>query len=118
MAKLEANGLRPVEPGFYPSARTAVIDMGIVRRRKVDVASDIPARRIADLPVELDGAQGRSIRDAERVLARRLVSATRARSRPPVRRRGRGIDHELVRRWPAGSGRTPTRRAARRTSSA
>ena len=32
-----------------------VIDLGIVRRRKVDVAADIPARRIADLPVDLDG---------------------------------------------------------------
>jgi len=27
-----------------------VIDLGIVRRRKLDVAADIPARRIADLP--------------------------------------------------------------------
>ena len=99
MAKLEANGLTPVEPGFYPSARTAVIDMGIVRRRKVDVASDIPARRIADLPVELDGALGRSIRDAERVLARRLVkryySALEARAAGVV---VEGIDHELVRK--------------------
>ena len=56
--------------------------MGIVRRRKVDVAADIPARRIADLPVELDGAAGRSIREAERDLAHRLVAATRPRSRP------------------------------------
>jgi SNF2 family DNA or RNA helicase len=47
--------------------------MGIVRRRKVDVAKDIPARRIADLPVELDGALGTSVRAAERKLARRLV---------------------------------------------
>jgi hypothetical protein len=66
-----ANGFTPLEPDFYPAARTAVIDLGIVRRRKVDVAADIPARRIADLPVELDGALGRSIREAERVLARR-----------------------------------------------
>ncbi len=48
--------------------------MGIVRRRKVDVAADIPARRVADLPVELDGAAGRSIRAAER------------RARPPAGR--------------------------------
>ena len=48
--------------------------MGIVRRRKIDVAADIPARRVADLPVELDDAAGRSIREAERELARRLVS--------------------------------------------
>ena len=47
--------------------------MGIVRRRKVDVAKDIPARRIADMPVELDGALGTSVRAAERKLARRLV---------------------------------------------
>ena len=51
-----------------------MIDLGIVRRRKVDVAADIPARRIADLPVELDDEAGRSIREAERELARRLVA--------------------------------------------
>ena len=51
-----------------------MIDLGIVRRRKVDVAADIPARRTADLPVELDEKVGRSIRAAERDLARRLVS--------------------------------------------
>jgi hypothetical protein len=101
MGGLERNGLTPVDPGFYPAARAAVIDLGIVRRRKVDVAADIPARRIADLPVELEGALGRSIRDAERVLARRLVkryeSALAARTSgadlPPG-----AIDHELVRR--------------------
>ena len=99
MAALEANGLTPVDPGFSPAARAAVIDMGIVRRRKVDVAADIPARRIADLPVELDGALGRSIRDSERVLARRLVK--RYRSALEARTSGvtvEGIDHELVRR--------------------
>ena len=99
MAALERNGLTPVDPGFGPSARAAVIDLGIVRRRKIDVAADIPARRIADLPVELDGALGRSIRDAERVLARRLVkryeSALEARSPGVV---PDGIDHELVRK--------------------
>jgi SNF2 family DNA or RNA helicase len=76
-----------------------VIDLGIVRRRKVDVAADIPARRIADLPVELDGAVGASIRKAERVLARRLVkryqAAMEARSSAAV---VEGIDHDLVRR--------------------
>ena len=99
MAALEANGLTPVDPGFSPAARAAVIDMGIVRRRKVDVAADIPARRIADLPVELDGALGRSIRDSERVLARRLVK--RYQSALAARTSGvtvEGIDHELVRR--------------------
>ena len=73
--------------------------MGIVRRRKVDVAADIPARRVADLPVELDAEAGRSIRAAERVLARRLV----ARYDDALQRRTsgavvEGIDHELVRR--------------------
>jgi hypothetical protein len=99
MHALERNELTPVDPGFAPTARAAVIDMGIVRRRKVDVAADIPARRIADLPVELDGALGRSVRDAERVLARRLVrryeSALAARTSGVV---VEGIDHELVRR--------------------
>ena len=74
MSKLEEIGLEPIDRGFYPAARARVIDMGIVRRRKVDVAADIPARRIADLPVELDDEAGRSIREAERELARRLVS--------------------------------------------
>ncbi len=99
MAALERHGLTPVDPGFAPAARSAVIDLGIVRRRKVDVAADIPARRIADLPVELDGALGRSIRDAERVLARRLVK--RYRSALEARTAGAvvdGIDHDLVRR--------------------
>jgi hypothetical protein len=99
MQKLEEIGLTPIDRGFYPAARARVIDMGIVRRRKVDVAADIPARRIADLPVELDDEAGRSIREAERELARRLVAryesalATRT-SGPTVD----GIDHELVRR--------------------
>jgi len=99
MEALEQNGFTPLEPDFYPAARTAVIDLGIVRRRKVDVAADIPARRIADLPVELDGALGRSIRDAERVLARRLVR--RYESALAARASGvevEGIDHDLVRR--------------------
>ncbi|MCU1636325.1 MAG: helicase [Cryobacterium sp.] len=73
MAKLEATGLTPADLGFYAEARAAVIDMGIVRRRKVDVAADLPAKRIADLPVELDDDLGRSIRQAERELAARLV---------------------------------------------
>jgi SNF2 family DNA or RNA helicase len=44
-----------------------------VRRKKVDVAADIPARRIADIPVELDDDLGRSIREAEAALTARLV---------------------------------------------
>ena len=66
MRALDETGLTPADPGFYAAARRCVVDMGIVRRRKVDVAADIPARRIADLPVELDGAAGRSIRATAR----------------------------------------------------
>ncbi|EFQ84059.1 helicase C-terminal domain protein [Aeromicrobium marinum DSM 15272] len=98
MATLEQTGLTPLDPGFYPAARSRVIDLGIVRRRKVDVAADIPARRIADLPVELDGQAGRSIREAERELARRLVA--RYRTALETRSAGvvvDGIDHDLVR---------------------
>jgi SNF2 family DNA or RNA helicase len=70
-----------------------------VRRRKLDVAADIPARRIADLPVELDGRAGRSIRAAERDLASRMVARyeTALANRSPDASAG-GIDHDLVRR--------------------
>lgn len=77
MEKLEETELTPVDPGFFSAARRAVVGMGIVRRKKVDVAADIPARRIADIPVELDGEAGRSIRDAERALIARLVERYR-----------------------------------------
>ncbi|MFT4284705.1 MAG: DEAD/DEAH box helicase [Protaetiibacter sp.] len=77
MEKLEETELTPVDPGFFGAARRAVVSMGIVRRKKVDVASDIPARRIADIPVELDGEAGRSIREAERALIARLVERFR-----------------------------------------
>ena len=103
MDSLEETGLTPADPGFYAAARQCVIDLGIVRRRKVDVAADIPARRIADLPVELDEKVGRSIRAAERDLARRMVS--RYETALASRRSGavvEGIDHDLVRkvaRW-------------------
>jgi len=73
MRKLEETGLTPGDPGFFASARQTVIDMGIVRRRKSDVAADIPARRIADIPVELDGEEGRSIHAAEQALVARLI---------------------------------------------
>jgi hypothetical protein len=99
MQSLEDTGLVPGDPGFYPAARRSVVDLGIVRRRKVDVAADIPARRVADLPVELDDEVGRSIREAERDLAARLVA--RYESALERRTSGRvveGIDHELVRR--------------------
>ncbi len=77
MAKLESTGLTPADFGFFAEARKAVIDMGIVRRKKVDVAADIPARRIADLPVELDDELGRSIRQAETALTKRLLEKYR-----------------------------------------
>ncbi|MDN5747799.1 MAG: DEAD/DEAH box helicase, partial [Pseudonocardia sp.] len=107
MDALAETGLTPADPGFYAAARRCVVDLGIVRRRKVDVAADIPARRVADLPVELDGAAGRSIRAAERDLAARLVA--RYSDALANRRSGAagidatdGIDHDLVRqvaRW-------------------
>ncbi len=98
MSRLEENGLTPIDRGFHAGARRSVIDMGIVRRRKIDVAADIPARRIADLPVELDDDAGRSIREAERELARRLLR--RYDTALETRRSGsvvEGIDHALVR---------------------
>ena len=72
MARLENNGWTPADPAFYPEARQSVIDMGIVRRRKIDVAADLPAKRVVDLPVELDDELGRGIREAEAQLARKL----------------------------------------------
>jgi hypothetical protein len=73
MTRLEDTELDPGDQGFFRAARDAVVDMGIVRRKKVDVAADIPARRVADIPVELDGESGRSIREAEAALVARLV---------------------------------------------
>ena len=99
MDSLEQTGLTPADPGFSSAARQCVIDLGIVRRRKVDVAADIPARRIADLPVELDEKAGRSIRAAERELARRLVSRYKtalATRRSGAVNDGSAIDLDLV----------------------
>ena len=73
MARLESNGWTPADPSFYSEARQSVIDMGIVRRRKIDVAADLPAKRVVDLPVELDDELGRDIRAAEAKLAQKLV---------------------------------------------
>jgi SNF2 family DNA or RNA helicase len=102
MRVLEDTGLTPADAGFYPAARQCVVDLGIVRRRKVDVAADIPARRIADLPVELDEKAGRSIREAEQRLARRMVAqyegALARRKSGPSDLAVEGIDHGLVRR--------------------
>jgi len=78
LARLEETGLTPADFGFFPAARQAVIEMGIVRRRKVDVAADLPAKRVVDLPVELDDDLGRSIRQAERELGQRLLLRYRA----------------------------------------
>jgi superfamily II DNA or RNA helicase len=77
MGKLEDTGLTPADFGFFAEARQAVIDMGIVRRKKVDVAADIPARRVADIPVELDDDLGRTIRAAEAALVARLMATYR-----------------------------------------
>jgi hypothetical protein len=99
MDALEDTGLTPADRGFYAAARQCVIDLGIVRRRKLDVAADIPARRIADLPVELDERVGRSIRAAERDLAGRMVARYKtARANRSSDVGGEGIDHDLVRR--------------------
>jgi hypothetical protein len=101
MHALEETGLTPIDREFYPAARRCVIDLGIVRRRKIDVAADIPARRIADLPVELDDKLGRSIRQAEQRLAKRMVSryeaALEARTSGTTVNGSDGIDHDLVR---------------------
>ena len=77
MQRLEDTGLTPADHGFYPEARAAVIDMGIVRRKKIDVAKDLPSKLVADLPVELDDEVGRSIREAERELGQRLLAKYR-----------------------------------------
>ncbi|MDP9823928.1 DEAD/DEAH box helicase [Nocardioides massiliensis] len=101
LVKLEETGLTPLDREFSRAARQAVIDMGIVRRRKVDVAKEIPARRIADLPVELDSASARSIQGAERELALRLAKRYDSSIAAREERTGErvvGIDHELVRR--------------------
>src|SRR5690606_35668444 len=73
LAKLEHEGLTPADAAFYPVAREKVIEMGIVRRRKIDVATDLPSKRIVDMPVELDETEGRGIREAEEELRRRLL---------------------------------------------
>jgi hypothetical protein len=98
MEKLDATGLTPADKAFYPEARDAVISMGIVRRRKTDVAADLPDKLIADLPVQLDDEFGRSIRDAERELGERL--AARYRRIIEARRRASApgeIDDDIVR---------------------
>jgi hypothetical protein len=96
---LEDTGLTPADRGFHAAARQSAIDLGIVRRRKLDVAADIPALRIADLPVELDGQAGPSIRAAERDLTRRMVARYEtALANRPSDMVVEGIDYDLVRR--------------------
>jgi len=77
MEKLDATGMTPADKAFYPEARDAVISMGIVRRKKKDVAKDLPDKLVADLPVELDDEFGRSIRQAEKELGERLAAKYR-----------------------------------------
>ncbi|UNK69567.1 DEAD/DEAH box helicase [Microbacterium sp. H1-D42] len=77
MEKLDATGLTPADKSFYAEAREAVISMGIVRRKKKDVAADLPDKLIADLPVQLDDEFGRSIRAAERELGERMAAKYR-----------------------------------------
>lgn len=77
MAELEENGLTPADFGFFAEARQTVIDLGIVRRKKLDVASNLPSKRIADLPVELDDDLGRSIKQSEAALSARLLERYR-----------------------------------------
>ncbi|HEV2256153.1 MAG TPA: DEAD/DEAH box helicase, partial [Streptosporangiaceae bacterium] len=98
MDALEDTGLTPADRSFYAAARQCVVDLGIVRRRKIDVAADIPARRIADLPVELDERASRSIRAAERALADRMVAQyqTALANRSSDADAG-SIDHDLIR---------------------
>lgn len=94
LSRLEENGLTPADQGFYTSARETVIGMGIVRRRKIDVAKDLPAKRVVDLPVELDDEMGVSIRAAEAELAKRLLDRY---NRMAIGGSFRGSTAELIR---------------------
>jgi len=88
--KLDATGLTPADKSFYGEARDAVISMGIVRRKKKDVAADLPDKLIADLPVQLDDEFGRGIRQAEAELGARMA----AKYRRIIDARGdRGLTH-------------------------
>jgi SNF2 family DNA or RNA helicase len=93
-AKLEETGLTPADQAFYAAARDTVVSMGIVRRRKIDVAKDLPAKRVVDLPVELDDELGNSIKAAEAELAKRLLERY---NRFSVSGNFRGSTAELIR---------------------
>lgn len=99
MAKLEQTGLTPADHGFYAAARQAVIDMGIVRRKKIDVAKDLPSKLIADIPVELDDDLGRSVIEAERELGKRLLAKYNRiiAARPERAGRAEGPDLDIMR---------------------
>ncbi|WP_166987626.1 DEAD/DEAH box helicase [Canibacter zhoujuaniae] len=75
LSALEATGLTPADGAFYGAARQAVIDLGVVRRRKIDVAKDLPAKRVIDLPIELDDAAAPGVQEAERKLANKLYDS-------------------------------------------
>ncbi|MGI8393009.1 DEAD/DEAH box helicase [Leucobacter sp. W1038] len=93
LSALESNGYTPADSAFYPAARQTVIDLGIVRRRKIDVAADLPAKRVVDLPVELDDDLGRGIREAERQLATKLMDRF---ARIKAGKLGRDLSDEAV----------------------
>ncbi|WP_298867552.1 DEAD/DEAH box helicase [uncultured Microbacterium sp.] len=101
MAKLDATGLTPADKSFYAEAREAVISMGIVRRKKKDVAADLPDKLVADLPVQLDDEFGRSIRQAERELGERMAAKYRRIVEARAAAHGpsgvTGIDDDIVR---------------------
>ena len=91
LAELEETGLTPADLGFFPEARQAVVDLGIVRRRKIDVAADLPSKRVVDLPVELDDDLGRSIRQAEQELGAAPAHPIQGRAEEPQHRRQVGV---------------------------
>ncbi|MGB3732861.1 DEAD/DEAH box helicase [Microbacterium sp.] len=101
MEKLDATGLTPADKSFYAEAREAVISMGIVRRKKKDVAADLPDKLVADLPVQLDDDFGRSIRQAEHELGERMAAKYRGIVEARAAAHGpssvAGIDDDIVR---------------------